>query len=133
MKYAKWNNAYIHYVLRFHMWKWIVSMGETRKPFNGCFVCEMPWDIIMDDRILYLNDDRKFLNASFDCKHLQSEFSTYLIMVVVKCSINARSFQWATFIYILLKHFYGKKIAKIVVSYQQIFNALDSTSWYFRS
>ena len=47
----------------------------------------------MDDRILYLNDDRKFLNASFDCKHLQSEFSTYLIMVVVKCSINARSFQ----------------------------------------
>ena len=88
---------------------------------------------IMDDRILYLNDDRKFLNASFDCKYLQSEFSTYLIMVVVKCSINARSFQWATFIYILLKHFYGKKIAKITVSYQQIFNALDSTSWYFRS
>ena len=74
-----------------------------------------------------------FLNASFDCKYLQSEFSTYLIMAVVKCSINARSFQWATFIYILLKHFYGKKIAKIVVSYQQIFNALDSTSWYFRS
>ena len=91
MKYAK--KKCTHHRVCLPLWKWIVSKKEKHaKIFNGCFVCEIAWEIIMHDGKLFANDDRKNVNAFWMWVCPPSRLWMYLIIIVLKCN-NTRPFE----------------------------------------